>query len=61
VAKTAFTCWLESDDNKSSTKTSMKNEVKNKDTDNEERLDMTNYGATTKDGEPDEKGMVKYL
>ncbi|CAG8593302.1 7107_t:CDS:2 [Paraglomus brasilianum] len=54
--KAAFGNIDEDSDNKSSTKTAMKDKVKNKDTDDEERLDMTNYGATEKNGEPDEKG-----
>jgi len=40
----------------------MKDEVKSAGTDDEEKLDMTNYGCTNKDDEPtDKKEMAKYL
>jgi hypothetical protein len=29
--------------------------------DDEEKLDLTSYGATEKDGDPGDKGIVKYL
>lgn len=61
VVKTIYTCRLEKDDFKNATKNKMKEQVKNKDTDNEEKLTMTEYGATEKDGDPDDKGMLKYL
>jgi len=39
----------------------MNAEVKSAGTDDEEKLDMSNYGSTEKDGDPDKKGMIKYL
>jgi hypothetical protein len=53
---------LENDDNANATKGDMKKESKGTGDDKEE-LDMTKYGASDdkKDGDPDTKGMVKYL
>jgi len=62
VANTIHTHWLETGDNKNATKKEMKDKVKSGTSgDDEEKLDLTSYGATEKDGDPDDKGIVKYL
>lgn len=62
VAKTIFTHHLETDDNKGAVEKEMKEKVKDGTSgDTEEKLDMTSYGSTSKDGEPNKPGMVKYL
>jgi hypothetical protein len=55
---------LETKDNEDITKKEMKDKVEKAGTDDEQKLDMTKYNSdtnATKDGDPDKKGMVKYL
>ncbi|CAG8582657.1 9102_t:CDS:2 [Ambispora leptoticha] len=62
VGKTIYTHWLEIGDNEGSIKKEMKDKVKDGTSgDEEEKLNMTSYGSTSKDGDPDKPGMVKYL
>jgi len=59
VIKTIYAHWVET--NETSAKDTMKGELKGTaGEESEERLDMTKYGATEKNGEPDKKGMVNY-
>jgi len=60
VANTIHTHWLETKDNEDNTKNLMKGE-KTGTGDDEQKLNMTDYGSAEKDGEPNKKGMVKYL
>jgi len=52
---------LENDDNADATKKAMKEEPSKGTGDDEEKLDMTKYGADKKDGDPNKEGMTKYI
>ncbi|CAG8575368.1 3299_t:CDS:2, partial [Ambispora gerdemannii] len=54
VIKTIYAYWIKDADNKTKAKTDMKNQ-KTGTGDDEQRLDMTKYGATEKSGEPNDE------